>query len=56
MQTGRIGPLTGTERAFFEDHSEELRTGYEAGVQGLVDAWEESSATVASLQRRSFRK
>lgn len=54
-QTRRASPLTGTERAFFEGQREELRTGYEASVQGLVDAWEASSATVASLRRKRFR-
>ena len=54
-QTGLASPLMGTERAFFEGRREELRTGYEASIQGLVDAWEASSATVASLGRKRFR-
>ncbi len=52
---GRIGFLAGTERAFFEDRKEELRAGYEAGVQRQVDAWEASSGTVAALGRKRFR-
>lgn len=55
-QTGRASPLTGTERAFFEGRRAELRTQYEASIQGLVVAWEASSATVASLGRKRFRE
>jgi hypothetical protein len=54
-QTGRTSPLAGTERAFFEGHKEELRRAYEANIQGLVDAWEASSAMVAALGRKRFR-
>jgi len=54
-ETGRVSPLAGTERAFFEGRREELRAGYEASVQELVDAWEASSGTVAALGRKRFR-
>jgi len=53
--TGRVSPLAGTERAFFEGRREELRAGYESSVQGLVGAWEASSGTVAALGRKRFR-
>jgi hypothetical protein len=55
-QTGRISPLAGTERAFFEGRREELRTGYEASVQRLVDVWEASSETITALTRKRFRQ
>ena len=48
-------PLMGTERAFFENCKEELRKGYEASVQRLVDAWEASAATVTALTRKRSR-
>lgn len=51
----RVSPLAGTERAFFEGRREELRAGYEAHVQGLVEAWEASSDAVAALRRKRFR-
>lgn len=54
-ETERASPLAGTERAFFEGRREELRAGYEAHVQGLVDAWEASSGAVAALRRKRFR-
>jgi len=53
---GWVSPLAGTERAFFEHRREELRTGYEASVQKLVDAWEASSGTIAALARKRFRE
>ena len=53
--TGLASPLAGTERTFFEGRMEELRTGYEASVQGLVDVWEASSSTVAVLVRKRFK-
>jgi hypothetical protein len=55
-ETGRASPLAGTERAFFEGRREELRTGYGASVQRLVDAWEASSATITVLARKRFRQ
>ena len=55
-ETARVSPLAGTERAFFEGRREELRAGYEAHVQGLVDAWEASSGAVAALRRKRFRE
>jgi hypothetical protein len=54
-ETGRASPLAGTEREFFEGRREELRTGYEASVQRLVDTWEASSAAVTALARKRFR-
>ena len=54
-ETERASPLAGTERAFFEGRREELRAGYEAHVQGLVEAWEASSDAVAALRRKRFR-
>ena len=54
-ETARVSPLAGTERAFFEGRREELRAGYEASVQGMVDAWEASSGAVAALGRKRFR-
>ena len=48
-------PLVGTERAFFERYKEELRKGYKASVQRLVDAWEASAATVTALTRKRSR-
>ena len=54
-ETGRVSPLAGTERAFLEGRREELRAGYEAEVQALVDAWEASAGTVAALGRKRFR-
>lgn len=51
----RTSPLAGTERAFFESRIEELRTGYEAQVQALADAWEASAAAVKSLRLKRFR-
>ena len=51
-EKGRASPLVGTERAFFDDHTEELRAGYEARIQGLVDAWEASAGAVAALARK----
>jgi len=54
-ETERFSPLAGTERAFFEGRREELRAGYEAHAQGLVDAWEASSDAVAALRRKRFR-
>ncbi|HPS09117.1 MAG TPA: hypothetical protein PLG22_16445, partial [Kiritimatiellia bacterium] len=55
-ETARVSPLAGTERAFFEGRRESLRAGYEAEVQGLVDAWEASAAAVASLRLKRFRE
>ena len=55
-ETGRASPLAGTERVFFEGRREELRTGYEASVQRLVDAWEASAITVTALARKRFRQ
>ena len=54
-ETERASPLAGTERVFFEGRREELRAGYEAHVQGLVEAWEASSDAVAALRRKRFR-
>jgi len=54
-ETERASPLAGTERAFFESRREELRAGYEAHAQGLVNAWEASSDAVAALRRKRFR-
>jgi hypothetical protein len=54
-EKGRVSPLAGTERAYFEGRKEELRTGYEAQVQALVDAWESSAPAVASLRLKRFR-
>lgn len=54
-QKGRASPLAGTERVFFEDHKEELRTEYEARIQRLVDVWEASSGAVAALARKRFK-
>lgn len=50
-----ISPLAGTERSFFEQNKEGLRTGYERQAQGLVDAWEPSAKEVAALRRKRFR-
>jgi hypothetical protein len=49
-------PLMGTERVFFESQREQLRMGYEASVQKLVDAWESSSVTISVLARKRFRE
>jgi hypothetical protein len=46
----------GTERVFFESQMEQLRMGYEASVQKLVDAWESSSVTISVLARKRFRE
>ena len=54
-ETARVSPLAGTERAFFEGRREELRAGYEASAQELVDAWEASAGAVAALARKRFR-
>ena len=54
-ETGRVSPLAGTERVFFESRREELRAGYEASVQELADTWEASSGAVAALGRKRFR-
>ena len=54
-EKGRVSPLAGTERAFFEGRKEELRTGYEVDIQGLVDAWEASSGAVTALAKKRFR-
>lgn len=54
-ETARVSPLAGTEKTFFEGRREGLRAGYEAEVQGLVDAWEASAAAVASLRLKRFR-
>jgi len=54
-EKGRVSPLAGTERAYFEGRKEELRTGYEAQVQARVDAWETSAPAVASLRLKRFR-
>jgi hypothetical protein len=53
--TARVSPLAGTERAFFEGRREELRAGYEASAQELVEAWEASAGAVAALARKRFR-
>ena len=54
-EKGWASPLAGTERAFFDDHKEELRVGYEARIQALVDVWEVSSGAVAALTRKRFK-
>ena len=56
VEPGRISPLAGTERAFFEGCREELRRGYEASIQRLVNTWEASSEEVAALTRKRFRQ
>ena len=53
--TERISPLAGTERTFFEDRKETLRTGYELHVQSIVDGWQCSSEKVAVLKKKRFR-
>jgi len=55
-EAGRVSPLAGTERAFFDGHREALRSGYAASIQSLVDAWEASSDTVTALTKRRFRQ
>ena len=55
-EPARISPLAGTERSFFEENKEMLRSGYERHAQGLVDAWESSAKEVAPLRRKRFRK
>ena len=54
-EKGRVSPLAGTERTYFEGRKEELRMGYEAQVQELVDAWEALAPAVASLRLKRFR-
>jgi hypothetical protein len=54
-ETAAASPLAGTERTFFEGRGEGLRAEYEASVQGMVDAFEASSAAVASLGRKRIR-
>ncbi len=56
VEPGRISPLAGTERAFFDGCREELRRGYEASIQRLVNTWEASSEEVAALTRKRFRQ
>ncbi len=51
-KTGRVSPLMGMERAFFEENREALRAAFEARAQGLVDGWESASAEVGALARR----
>jgi hypothetical protein len=51
----RVSPLAGTERVFFENRKEELRAGYEASIQRLVDTWEASPGAVTALGRKRFR-
>jgi hypothetical protein len=54
--TTQISPLAGTERAFFEDRREELRAGYEANIQKMVELWEASAAPVAALARKRLKR
>ena len=54
-EKGRVSPLAGTERTYFEGRKEELRMGYEAQVQEQVDAWEALAPAVASLRMKRFR-
>lgn len=55
-ETGRVSPLAGTERAFFEGRKDALRTDYELRAQGIVDEWESSSEEVAGLKKKRFRE
>jgi len=55
-EKAQVSPLAGTERAFFEERREDLRTGYEASVQETVRAWEASSGAVAALKKKRFRE
>lgn len=51
-----ISPLMGTEHEYFESRKEDLRSGYEAGIQKMAEDWEVSSKAVEALSRKRFKK